>query len=164
MSFRLSSIRAGQSLRPPLLSPPWDPRSSLQPHLGLGGSHSPASRHGPRISSWKLNSYSMGLDTSVSRKVDRHNLFQESRAREPKQCLSLLGGGPRRGEEEKAGWGVVRAEAEGQPAREDGGKRGVPSSLGTSVAQPEGRMWGFLLPQSLAFPLSLTAGRSRIET
>ena len=55
---------------------------------------SPASRQGPRISSWKLNSYSMGLDTSVSRRVDRHSLFQESRARLPKQCLSLLGRGP----------------------------------------------------------------------
>lgn len=59
---------------------------------------SPASRQGPRISSWKLNSYSMGLDTSVSRSVDRHSLFQESRARLPKQCLSLLGRGPGGGE------------------------------------------------------------------
>lgn len=57
---------------------------------------SPASRQGPRISSWKLNSYSMGLDTSVSSRVDRHSLFQESRL--PKQCLSLLGKGPGGGE------------------------------------------------------------------
>lgn len=39
----------------------------------------------------------MGLDTSVSRRVARLNLFQESRSRGPKQCLSLLGRGPRGG-------------------------------------------------------------------
>lgn len=70
---------------------------ALQSRLDI--SLSPASRHGPRISSWKLNSYSMGLDTSVFRRVARHNLFQEPEAQALKQCLSLLE--KRRGKERR---------------------------------------------------------------
>lgn len=123
--FRLSSIWAGQlPCLPPALLCPWQLSAGSPPHLwasgllpcpdpGLGGPLSPASRHGPRISSWKLNSYSMGLDTSVSSRVARHSLFQESRARVPKQCLSLLGRWQR-------GGGGGGSQGRGRQTEEDG--------------------------------------------
>lgn len=114
MNFRLSSIWAGPLPYPLPPLHPWQLLAQSPPHFGasgllpspspdLGSCVSPASRHGPRISSWKLNSYSMGLDTLVSRRDARHSLLQESRERVPKQCLSLLGRGSRRGGEEAGG-------------------------------------------------------------
>lgn len=100
VSFRVvgwpqAVIHLGRPAFPPSLPLPTpEPGICFPAPLGSRQLRSPASRQGPRISSWKLNSYSMGLDTSVSRRVDRHSLFQESRARLPKQCLSLLGRRP----------------------------------------------------------------------
>lgn len=104
VSFRVvgwpqAVIHLGRPAFPPSLPLPTpEPGICFPAPLGSRQLRSPASRQGPRISSWKLNSYSMGLDTSVSRRVDRHSLFQESRARLPKQCLSLLGRRPGGGE------------------------------------------------------------------
>lgn len=49
----------------------------------------PASKHGPRISRWKLNSYSEGLVASLSSSWARQELLPCSGLPDPQQGLAL---------------------------------------------------------------------------
>lgn len=57
--------------------------------VGITGSPVPASKHGPRISRWKLNSYSEGLVASLCSSWARQKLLPSSGLPSEQHCLSL---------------------------------------------------------------------------